>query len=69
MDDLRHTARVLLQRKDLGLIYLWVLYWNHGGHSHPFDFDAFIHDVLPAAWFDMGALQEAVEELSLEAIA
>jgi hypothetical protein len=69
MDDLRHTARVLLQRNDLGLIDLWVLYWNHGGHCHPFDFDAFIHDVLPAAWFDMGALQEAVEELSLEAIA
>jgi hypothetical protein len=69
MEDLRHTARALLQRRDLGLIDLWVLYWNHGGHCHPFDFDAFIHDVMPAEWFDMDALQVAVEELSFEAIA
>jgi len=69
MDHLRHTARHLLQRKELGLIDLWILYWNHGGHCHPFDFDAFIHEVLPVEWFDMDALQSAVEELSLEAIA
>ena len=69
MDDLRHRARHLLQRKDLGLIDLWILYWNHGGHCHPFDFDAIIHEVLPVAWFDLDALQSAVEELSLEAIA
>ncbi len=69
MDDLRHTARHLLQREDLGLIDLWILYWNHGGHCHPFDFDAFIHDVLPVAWFDVDALQSAVQELALEAAA
>ncbi len=69
MDHLRHTARHLLQREDLGLIDLWILYWNHGGHCHPFDFDAFIHDVLPVAWFDVDALQSAVQELALEAAA
>jgi len=68
MDDLRHTARVLLQRKHLGLIDLWILYWNNGGHCDPFEFDAFIHDVLPVQWFDMEALGMAVEELALEAI-
>ncbi|MFF1252832.1 hypothetical protein ACFVYC_10125 [Pseudarthrobacter sp. NPDC058329] len=69
MDDLRHTARHLLQRNDLGLIDLWILYWNHGGRCHPFDFDAFIHEVLPVEWFDIGALQCAVQELALEAAA
>jgi hypothetical protein len=69
MDDLRHTARDLLQRKDRGLIDLWILYWNHGGRCHPFEFDAFVHDVLPLAWFDMDALAVAVEELALESIA
>ena len=69
MDDLRHKARVLLQQNDLGLIDLWILYWNHGGQCHPFDFDAFIHEIVPSAWFDMTALEVAVRELSLEAIA
>jgi hypothetical protein len=69
MEDLRHTARVLLRRTDLGLIDLWILYWNQGGNCHPFEFDAFIYDALPAAWFDMEVLRGAVEELSLEAIA
>lgn len=69
MDDLRHTARHLLQRNDLGLIDLWILYWNHGGRCHPFDFDAFIHEVLPVEWFDLEALQCAVQELALEAAA
>ena len=69
MDDLRHTARDLLQRKDRGLVDLWILYWNHGGRCHPFDFDAFVHDVLPGEWFDVDALAVAVEELALESIA
>lgn len=66
MEDLRHTARILLQRYDLALTDLWILYWNHGGDCHPFDFDAFIHELLPAAWFDMRALASAVDELVLE---
>ncbi|TLM72374.1 hypothetical protein [Pseudarthrobacter sp. NamB4] len=69
MDDLRHTAQHLLQRKDRGLIDLWILYWNHGGRCHPFEFDAFVHHMLPAQWFNMEALAEAVEELSLESMA
>ncbi|GAA3401179.1 hypothetical protein [Pseudarthrobacter polychromogenes] len=69
MDDLRRTARDLLQRQDRGLVDLWILYWNHGGRCHPFDFDAFVHDVLPVEWFDLGALAVAVEELALESIA
>ncbi|MBT2566305.1 hypothetical protein J7I84_07310 [Arthrobacter sp. ISL-85] len=68
MDDLRHTARVLLQRNNLGLFDLWIFYWNHGGHCHPFDFDAFIHEILPPSWFDMAALELALRELSLEAV-
>lgn len=67
MDDLRPVARALLQRKDLGLIDLWILYWNHGGNCHPFDFDAFLYELLPVAWFDMEAFESAVSELSLEA--
>jgi hypothetical protein len=69
MDDVRQTARALLQRKDRGLIDLWILYWNHGGRCHPFEFDAFVHEVLPLAWLDMDALAVAVEELALESIA
>jgi hypothetical protein len=69
MDDLRHTARDLLQRKDRGLIDLWILYWNHGGRCQPFEFDAFVHEVLPLAWLDRDALAVAIEELALESIA
>jgi hypothetical protein len=69
MDDVRQTARDLLQRKDRGLIDLWILYWNHGGRCHPFEFDAFVHEVLPLAWLDRDALAVAVEELALESIA
>jgi hypothetical protein len=69
MDDVRQTARALLQRKDRGLIDLWILYWNHGGRCHPFEFDAFVHEVLPLAWLDTDALAVAVEELALESIA
>jgi hypothetical protein len=69
MDDARHTARDLLQRKDRSLIDLWILYWNHGGRCHPFEFDAFVHNVLPADWFDMEVLALAVEELAVESIA
>jgi hypothetical protein len=69
MDDLRHTARVLLQRTELGLIDLWIPYWNHGGRCHPFEFDAFIYEALPGEWFDMEALHSAVIELSMEVIA
>lgn len=66
MEDPRRTARELLQRKHLGVIDLWILYWNDGGRSHPFEFDGFIHDVLPASWFDLEALAGAVEKLSFE---
>ncbi|WP_457962377.1 hypothetical protein M1E17_12485 [Arthrobacter sp. D1-29] len=66
MEDLRHTARILLQRDDVALTDLWIMYWNHGGDCHPFDFDAFIHELLPVAWFDMNALASAVHELVLE---
>lgn len=52
LEDLRQTARTLLQRKDLGLIDLWILYWNYGGRCCPFDFDAFIHEVFPTEWFN-----------------
>jgi hypothetical protein len=69
MDDVRCAARDLLQRKDRGLMDLWILYWNHGGRCHPFEFDAFVHEVLPVDWFDVDALVVAVEELALERIA
>jgi hypothetical protein len=55
MDDLHLMARILLSQEELALIDLWILYWNHGGDCHPFDFDAFIHDMLPFAGFDLNA--------------
>lgn len=69
MDDLVRTARGLLLRNELGLIDLWILYWNHGGHCHPFDLDAFICDVAPATWLNKAALQAAVCDLALDAVA
>lgn len=66
MEDVRRAARILLQRKDLAAIDLWILYWNRGGHCSPFDFDAFIHELMPAAWFDVNALACALDDLALE---
>jgi hypothetical protein len=67
MEDLRQTATTLLGRVDVSLIDLWISYWNHGGRCHPFEFDAFIHGILVARWFDTEALASALEELSLDA--
>lgn len=68
MEDVRATARTLLQQQeDLALIDLWILYWNHGGQCHPFDFDAFIHELLPTAGFDLFALASALDDLMVEA--
>lgn len=66
MEDLRLLARILLQQEELAPIDLWILYWNHGGDCDPFDFDAFIHDMLPFARFDLNALGHAVTDLALE---
>jgi hypothetical protein len=49
------------------LIDLWISYWNHGGRCYPFEFDAFVHGILVARWFDTEALASALEELSLDA--
>ncbi|MDQ0867271.1 hypothetical protein [Arthrobacter globiformis] len=68
MEELRFTARNLLQQEELALIDLWILYWNHGGDCHPFDFDAFIYEILPFAGIDLNALQCAVTDLVLENI-
>ncbi|MEW1812494.1 hypothetical protein AB0284_17530 [Pseudarthrobacter phenanthrenivorans] len=69
MDDLRHTARVLLRRNDVGLIDLWVLYWNHGGRCPPFEFDGFIYGVVPPSWFNKEAFEAAVRDLAVESVA
>jgi hypothetical protein len=66
MEDLRSTARSLLMQPDLALVDLWILYWNRGGHCHPFDFDAFIYELLPASGFDVPALASALDELMTE---
>jgi hypothetical protein len=66
MRDLRLAARILLQGKSVALIDVWILYWNNGGRCHPFEFDAIIHDALPATWFDTEALGFALDELMLE---
>jgi hypothetical protein len=66
MEELRSTARILLQQPDLALIDLWILYWNRGGHCHPFDFDAFIHELLPDTGFDFFALSSALDDLLAE---
>ncbi|WP_458781865.1 hypothetical protein [Arthrobacter sp. D3-16] len=66
MRDLQSAARILLQRKTVALIDIWILYWNNGGRYHPFEFDAIIHGLLPATWFDMEALGYALDELMLE---
>jgi hypothetical protein len=68
MEDVRRTARIVLQQEDLTGIDLWILYWNRGGNCSPFDFDAFIHELLPVTWFDMNALAFALEDLALENI-
>ncbi|WP_411375041.1 hypothetical protein ACLH0K_01105 [Arthrobacter sp. MPF02] len=65
MADLQHAARALLQQQDVALIDLWILYWNHGGRCHPFEFDAYIHNVLVATWFDTDALAVALGEIAL----
>jgi hypothetical protein len=64
--DLRLRARTLLQREDLALVDLWIQYWSHGGDCDPFEFDAFIHDLLPVSWFDMRALAWAIDDLVYE---
>lgn len=70
MDELRQTARVLLRRGDLGLMDLWIEYWNHGGRCQPFDFDAFLYGMVPMmAWLNTGAFEAAVRELALEGTA
>jgi hypothetical protein len=56
----------VLRRPDLDLIDLWILYRSRGGHCHPLDFDAFIHDVLPAAGFDVFTLADALDEPVME---
>ncbi|SKC10015.1 hypothetical protein SAMN05660473_04158 [Arthrobacter sp. 49Tsu3.1M3] len=66
MDDVRRTARILLRRKSLAVIDLWISYWNHGGYCSPFDLDACIHELLPVECFDEGALACALDDLSLE---
>ncbi|WP_258805741.1 hypothetical protein [Pseudarthrobacter sp. NS4] len=68
MRDLRHEARILLQRENVASIDLWITYWNHGGRCHPFEFDAFINELVPLAWSEMEALALALDELTLEAI-
>jgi hypothetical protein len=68
MRDLRHAARILLQRGDVGLIDLWIAYWNHGGRCHSFEFDALINDLAPLTLLDLEALTLALDELTLEAI-
>ena len=69
MEDLRHTARALLQRNELGLFDLWTHYWNLGGRCHPFDLDAFIYEVVPVPSFDVVVLESAVRQLALEVVA
>lgn len=66
MEDLLNTARSLLMQPDLALVDLWILYWNRGGHCHPFDFDAFIYELLPSSGFDLSALASALDELMME---
>jgi hypothetical protein len=68
MRDLRAAARILLQGKAVVLIDIWILYWNNGRRCDPFEFDAIIHEALPATWFDMDALGFALDELTLESI-
>lgn len=68
MEDPRLMARILLQQEELAVIDLWILYWNHGGDCDPFDFDAFIHDMLPFTGFDLNALEHAVTHFALESI-
>jgi len=68
MDDLRHTAKVLLRRNNPGLIDLWILHWNHSGRCHPFDFDAFNYGIVPTTCFDMEAAKAAMPDLALEAV-
>jgi hypothetical protein len=66
MEDLRLKARALLRQEDLALVDLWIPYWSNGGDCDPFEFDAFIHEMLPITWFDLNALAWAIEELNLE---
>jgi hypothetical protein len=66
MRDVRRAVRILLQGKSVALIDVWILYWNNGGRCHPFEFDAIIHDALPATWFDAEPLGFALDELMLE---
>jgi hypothetical protein len=69
MTDLRHLARMFLEREDASLLDLWISYWNLGGRCHPFEFDAYIYDVLLVDRFDTEALAFALQEMSLEVAA
>lgn len=68
MRDLRRVARELLQDKAVALIDIWILYWNNGGRCPPVEFDAVIHDALPASRFDTEALGVALDVLILETV-